>query len=638
MKLSRLSLAVLLLPGLAVSAADNALELPPTVVTRATPLQTATPASTVVIDREEIERTAASTLLDVLNKQAGVQIRDTLGDGNRATISLRGFGENAANNTLVLVDGRRLNQPSLAGPDLNSIPLINIERIEIIRGAGTVLYGDQAVGGVINIVTRTPQKQEAYIEASRGSHDLEAYSGYAYQPLGAGFSVYASGKTRNTDNYREHNDGKYSNGFGRLRYDHTNGWMLYEYQSIDEELLLPGALTLAQRREDRNQSFSDAWNDNKTQVHRYALEQQLGDVWAANLDYSHSDQDGVGSFGAGSEFGQGTRIETFSPRISARFASPLGEAEWLVGYDQIISDYELLTAFSDTITTQELRDWYSQFTQNLGQNINLVAGYRSSEVRNDDESRGQSNKDREHSTSIGLNWQYNAQTRVFVRREDVLRWANVDENSFTAPGIVFLDPQTGESWETGVEWSDDKQLYQASLYRLELDDELMYDPTALGPFSQFGFPGANINLERTLRQGLLLEADRNMTERLNLGAQYSFTDSQYRAGSFKGNEVPWVPRHSGSLFGSYRLLPGLLGYVEAVYTGSRYLSGDDANQNPRAGGYTLINAAVSYEREQFNAKFRVNNLTGKEYDGFASVFGRYPAPEEQVELSIGYRF
>src|SRR5690606_38294166 len=171
MKLSRLALAIALTPGLALAAdeSSSSAQLPPMVITRATNLKAPTPASVAVIDREQIEASASSDLLDVLRSQAGVQIRDIMGDGKRAAISLRGFGENAINNTLVLVDGRRLKQPALAGPDLTSVPLSNIERIEIIRGAGTVLYGDQAVGGVINIVTRTPDKREAYLEASRGS-------------------------------------------------------------------------------------------------------------------------------------------------------------------------------------------------------------------------------------------------------------------------------------------------------------------------------------------------------------------------------------------------------------------------------------------------------------------------------------
>ncbi|WP_312842266.1 TonB-dependent receptor [Stutzerimonas nitrititolerans] len=640
MKLSRLALAIALTPGLALAADEgsSSAQLPPMVITRATNLKAPTPASVAVIDREQIEASASSDLLDVLRSQAGLQIRDTMGDGNRAAISLRGFGENAANNTLVLVDGRRLNQPTLASADLNSIPLANIERIEIIRGAGTVLYGDQAVGGVINIITRTPSSNEAYVEASRGSHDHEAFRGHLHQQLGGGFSLYASGETRSNDNYRDHNNADYSNAFARLRYEHDNGHVFYEYQTVDDELLFPNALSLAQRRQDRKQSNSLAWNDSKSQVHRLALEQRLSEVWSAHLDYSHSDQDGVGSFGPGSEFTQGTRIETISPRLTARFDSPLGQAEWLLGHDHITSDYEYLASWGDTLAQQTLRDWYTQFSQYLGNGLNLVIGYRASEADDESTASSRAHRDREGSSSIGLSWQANEQTRVFIRREDVLRWANVDENGFTSPDVTFLKPQTGESWESGVEWNDGIQQYRLTVYRLELEDELMYDPTAPGPNSAWGFDGANINLDKTLRKGVLLEAERQLSADLSIGGQYSFTDSEYRDGSFKGNDVPWVSRHSASAHMSYEILPGLRSYVEAVYTGKRYYSGDDANIQQKAGSYTLVNAALAYEYRQFNTKLRINNLTGKRYDAFATAASRYPAPEEEVQLSVGYRF
>ncbi|WP_312255643.1 TonB-dependent receptor plug domain-containing protein [Stutzerimonas nitrititolerans] len=640
MKLSPLALAIALTPGLALAAdeSSSSAQLPPMVITRATNLKAPTPASVAVIDREQIEASASSDLLDVLRSQAGLQIRDTMGDGNRAAISLRGFGENAANNTLVLVDGRRLNQPTLASADLNSIPLANIERIEIIRGAGTVLYGDQAVGGVINIITRTPSSNEAYVEASRGSHDHEAFRGHLHQQLGGGFSLYASGETRSNDNYRDHNNADYSNAFARLRYEHDNGHVFYEYQTVDDELLFPNALSLAQRRQDRKQSNSLAWNDSKSQVHRLALEQRLSEVWSAHLDYSHSDQDGVGSFGPGSEFTQGTRIETISPRLTARFDSPLGQAEWLLGHDHITSDYEYLASWGDTLAQQTLRDWYTQFSQDLGNGLNLVIGYRASEADDESTASSRAHRDREGSGSIGLSWQANEQTRVFIRREDVLRWANVDENGFVSPGVTFLKPQTGESWESGVEWNDTIQQYRLTVYRLELEDELMYDPTAPGPNSAWGFDGANINLDKTLRKGILLEAERQLSADLSIGGQYSFTDSEYRDGSFKGNDVPWVSRHSASAHVSYEILPGLRSYVEAVYTGKRYYSGDDANIQQKAGSYTLVNAALAYEYRQFNTKLRINNLTGKRYDAFATAASRYPAPEEEVQLSVGYRF
>lgn len=633
MKVSRLALAVALAPTLALANEPSHDDVQPLVITRATPLEQPAPASVRVIERAEIERSGAHSLIDVLRGQAGIQLRDVIGDGSRATPSLRGFGENAVNNTLILVDGRRLNQPALAGADLNSVPLANIERIEILRGAGTVLYGDQAVGGVINIITRNPRRNEAYVETTRGSHDLEAYRGHLFQQLGAGFSAYLSGESRHTDNYRDHNNADYSNAFGRLRYDHARGWALYEYQTVDDELLYPGALSLAQRRIDRKQSQSTDWNDSKTQVHRLAIEQRLDEIWTANFDYSHSDQDGVGQLW--SPFSQGTRIETFSPRLTARWDTALGRSEWLLGHDHITSDYQ---ASWGSDFRQTLRDWYTQFSQPLGHDLTLTLGYRASEAEDRNHGAGRTHTDREGSSSVGLSWQANAQTRLFLKREDVLRWANVDENGFKNPSIAFLKPQTGESWESGVEWDDGVQRYQLSVYRLDLEDELMYDPTAIGPLSLFGFDGANINLDQTRREGLLLEGQRQLNERLSVGGQYSFTDSEYRGGPFKGNEVSGVARHSASAHLDYLIVPGLSGRLEALYTGGYYLFSDDAHSEPREGGYTLLNAALTYDYRQFTSKLRVNNLTGKQYDAYASPYGRYPAPEEDVQLSVGYRF
>ncbi|MGH8352537.1 MAG: TonB-dependent receptor [Pseudomonas sp.] len=645
MKLSRLALAAALAPGLAPGLAlaaqgEEAYEIPPLVITRATPLQAPAPSSVQVISRQQIETSAASSLVDVLRTQAGLQIRDTLGDGNRVAISLRGFGENAANNSLVLVDGRRLNNPSQEAPDLNSVPLGNIERIEIVRGSGSVLYGDQAVGGVVNIITRQPSGTGGYVESTRGSHDLEAYRGHAFGQLAGGFSLYASGEARHADGYRDNNNASYGNAFARLRHDHEGGWLLAEYQSIDDELRLPGALTEAQRRAERKASFKPLdFNDSKTEVSRFAAQQALGEHWTANLDYGYSDRDALG-FLSGA-FTQGTRMETLSPRLTAQWDSALGRSEWLFGHDHSSSDYQLISPFGTTLFRQTQRDWYSQLSQPLGHDLGLTLGYRASETEDHNKSLNKTHTDREGSTSAGLSWQANRQTRLFIKREDVLRFANVDDNGFTSPGTPFLKPQTGVSWESGIEWQDAIQRYQLSVYRLDLQDEIAFDSQAPGPFG----PGANVNLDDTRRDGLLLEGRRQLTERLSLNGQYSFTDAQYRAGNFKGNDVPWVARHSASLSLSYVLRKGLTGYLEADYSGPRHLSSDDAHALPREGGYSLFNAGLRYQYRSLESKLRINNLTGKRYDSHAgfNAFAAgnkalYPAAEEQVQLSVGYHF
>ena len=106
-----------------------------------------------VIDRAQIEASNAQTIPDVLGEAFGVNIYDN-STTKSAVVDVRGFGDTAPRNILVMVDGRKVNNMDISGPDLVQVPLGAVERIEIIRGAGSVLYGDNAVGGVVNIITK----------------------------------------------------------------------------------------------------------------------------------------------------------------------------------------------------------------------------------------------------------------------------------------------------------------------------------------------------------------------------------------------------------------------------------------------------------------------------------------------------
>src|SRR5690606_12394155 len=107
----------------------------------------------------DIARSAARTLPELLGTRAGIVSRDLYGNtAALATVDMRGFGATAAQNTLILVDGRRLNDIDQSGVQWASIPLDAIERIEIVRGSGAVQYGDGASAGAINIITRHPAR------------------------------------------------------------------------------------------------------------------------------------------------------------------------------------------------------------------------------------------------------------------------------------------------------------------------------------------------------------------------------------------------------------------------------------------------------------------------------------------------
>ena len=115
-------------------------------------------AATTVLDRVAIEQAQAPDLIDLLARQAGVDVSRTGGPGALSTLFLRGGN---SNHTLVLIDGVRVNSVQQGQYDFSSLPLDRIERIEIVRGPRAALWGSDAIGGVIQIFTRDPGQRGA---------------------------------------------------------------------------------------------------------------------------------------------------------------------------------------------------------------------------------------------------------------------------------------------------------------------------------------------------------------------------------------------------------------------------------------------------------------------------------------------
>ena len=114
------------------------------------------PVGVTVITAADIRNSTAATVPELLRQVPGIQIRDSSGSPNQQ-VDLRGFGIFGDQNTLVLLDGQRISENEQASVNWTAIPLSSIERIEILRGSGAVLYGGGATGGTINVITKAPQ-------------------------------------------------------------------------------------------------------------------------------------------------------------------------------------------------------------------------------------------------------------------------------------------------------------------------------------------------------------------------------------------------------------------------------------------------------------------------------------------------
>lgn len=131
-------------------------------------------ADVEIITRQDIEQTQAKTLPELLRRLTGVQITQNGGRGQLASLFVRGT---SSDQVLVLVDGIRFARAAKGAVDFNQIPLTYVDRIEYVRGARASLYGSEAIGGVINIITKArSQQQGTTVSAGLGSLDYQELS------------------------------------------------------------------------------------------------------------------------------------------------------------------------------------------------------------------------------------------------------------------------------------------------------------------------------------------------------------------------------------------------------------------------------------------------------------------------------
>src|SRR5437764_1581537 len=201
--------------------------------------------SATVITADEIAHSPAQTLSEIIAQPPGVQLTSLFGgvNGAKTSVDLRGFGAFATSNTLVLINGRRLHDIDMAGVDLSTIPRDSIERSEITRGnSGAVLYGDNAVGGVINIVLKNgvggpPVAIRSEVGVGSFNQRLANLSATTnYGPWSTSFY----GNAIKSDGYRENNALDQRNGVGNLNYTTPDLKAFLTVTGDDQKLGFPG--------------------------------------------------------------------------------------------------------------------------------------------------------------------------------------------------------------------------------------------------------------------------------------------------------------------------------------------------------------------------------------------------------------
>jgi len=623
-------------------------EQPPIIISsgRSETYSVDTAASISVVERQEILDSAAPDLAGLLRGRAGLDVRDSYGDGASAVIDMRGFGATAGSNTLILMDGRRLNNSSdLASPDLGGIDLADVERVEIVQGSAGTLFGNQAVGGVVNIITRRPEESGLRIQTGIGGFDgYELGAQWADRwEIGPAYQV--SAHKQESDNYRANNHSNREHLSLRLDPDYGGGRMFLEQQVQRDELQLPGALFRDEMEADRRQSapaYRGDFSDTETLVSRIGLRQALGPAWSLEADLSYRDNDRrfQTSFRAfpGTLATQTRRVWGLNPRLSGRIPLAGTDLKLTLGSDLESTDYRLRTAFGPQGETQDSYALYGQLGAAFDNGWSTTLGLRHAGVHNRIDNAGNPLRLDDGVTvgSAGLVFEPLPSWRLFARWDQSYRFATVDEHTNIVTGQpAGLRNQTGDSYELGAAYNHGSLRARALGYQLDLRNEIGFDSSTF----------FNVNLAGTRRQGAIMELAWSPTRTWTLGSDYTYTDSRITAGPFVGRNLPLVPRHGGQLFVDYATSQAFGLRVAYQWTGERTLGGDFANAFAPLASYGVMSASARYHTGPWQLGVRVDNLLDRAYSetgavGFDEAFTRrdayFPAPERTFWLTLRY--
>ncbi len=643
-----LFLAALAMPGLSKAEEE---EIKKPLVTLEEVVVTATrdireirkiPANITVIKSEDIEKSGATSLVDVLEKVAGIHFTTFSGNPSQAEIDMRGFGQNSHGRVLTLLDGRRLNRPDMASINWLQIPINNVEKIEVVNGANSVLYGDHAVAGVINIITKRgegkPEASASGIIGGDALHDVRVGLTGSRDRL----SYACSGEIQETNGWRERT-GFSSKGAGfNIGYDLSDFLNISLGGSLNKvDYEMPGNLTKSEMEENRRQ-FQPArparWtqaHDNDESLDKYynvnvGLEMISADLGSFDVNFLYGLKDlalNMDSFPSYSD----TEIKTFgiTPRYILNSNIRGHKNKLIVGLDyynetlnlDIFTDISRDATSSLTEIKKGSVGYYINDEFNLFDELIFSAGARIEKAKikgkeiNPITSIKSFDEEKDHrgeAVSAGLTYLMGEKSKIFTKVAKLYRYPFIDEQaSYQGWGNAFnkdLEAEEGKSYEIGTEFYPNENVrFAITLFRIDMEKEIVWNNTTL----------RNENLDETRHQGLELSGSYKFGKMVNIYGNYTYQEAKFTKGIYNDKDIPLVPNHKAflglELFFSY----GFSLVPEFRYTGECYLGDDKNNNGEKLKHYSLVDIFLRYRPTYYKYKplafVGVENLFNKEY-------------------------
>lgn len=639
-----LALLVALAAGPA-AAVDTTLPDVSVSATRSEQAMVKLPTNVTLITRAQIEAINPLTVPDLLRSVEGLIVRDFTGTGASASIDMRGFGETGNLHTVVTVDGRRMNQIDLSGVDFTTIPVENIERIEILHGPAGVLYGDGAVGGVINIITKEGAKGLAgKVGATYGAYRM--WGGKANLSGGTDkVSFFASTRYDNWDGYRDNSETKIASFTFNVRYAASETYsFLFDGDVSRAKYNLPGSLSQAEMDADRRQSNRpDDWAENTDSHLRGQLRADWGPAGVFTFDLSYRMRKAESEIWSALDADIG--IWALQPKYVVDFKLGSMGNRVTMGIDYYLTDMTSDTHpfddSGDTSVDYKLSSlgFYALNELSLATNLILSFGgrYQMADYDIDIKQEGMpadsdTFNDKQYAFSVGLTYVVAPQSKVFARVSRAFRYPTVEEY-VTYGAFMNLDPEKIMSYEVGGAYSFGQGgKLTLSAFLMNLKDEIAYNQLTY----------QNENLEDTRHAGVELSLRIPLWAGAHLFGNLSYVKAEFTAGPYDGNRIPLVPEFKGAAGLSATVFKGFTAVLLVDYAGSRFYGGDKDNAFAELDPYTTVGLRLRYDYKNFGFFLNANNILGEKYCtyAYAGSWGNayYPEPEQVVWGGVEVKF
>ncbi|MGQ5522190.1 TonB-dependent receptor domain-containing protein [Chitinimonas sp. PSY-7] len=556
-----------------------------------------------VLSRGDLDIFRGQMLAEVLPTQAGVQFTSNGGPGKSSSLFLRGAN---AGHTIVLIDGIRFGSATLGSASLQHMPVDQIERVEILRGAAASLYGSDAIGGVVQIFTRTgKQAKQSAINIGAGSHgsrNLSAHLGgevnttrYA---IGLGHSKadgISSIANPSNLNYYADKDGYRNSNFSASVTHHIDdahqlgASLLYAkvYSQYDGTVYDNAFNPVAQAYDYRDRGEQGSMN--------IWSRLQVNDTWQTQLKFGSSIDKGTNyTPQAYNDLSDKKRnLNTQQQTLSWQNEIKAGPGIATLGIETLQQKVSGDTAYS--VSQRRINSLFTGYLAHLGQ-LRLQ-----SNLRYDDNSQFGDHT----SAQLGSSWQLNPTWQLGGNLGTGFRAPSFNDLYWPGSESPNLKPETAFNRELFTRFKTDNLQGSLTLYRNTVRDLIAWAPTAPGSAN---WKPANIG--RAQLTGATLSLDWQSKQWL-AGGHLDWLDAKDASGtSSSGKQLARRARQTGTLYSGVKL--GKVDTrLEVQAQGKRF---DDAANKVRLAGYSLVNLAANWElTREWQLSARLNNVFDKDY-------------------------